>query len=71
MLDRFEVISLSTATNTAAGSQQLMLYDVRRKQGISVADGVGMVQCRAGVLWWSTGDDEVVAWHALDLRTLT
>jgi hypothetical protein len=71
LLDRFEVLSLASPTNTAVGTQQLLLYDVTRKRGVLVADGVGAVQCRGGVLWWSTGDDENLAWHALDLRTLT
>jgi hypothetical protein len=25
---------------------------------------------RGDYLWWSTGDNETLAWHALDLRTL-
>ncbi|GAA4696181.1 hypothetical protein [Phytohabitans rumicis] len=58
--DRFEVLSVSeTAT-------QLLLYDLKKKQTVVVADGVGMVLSRGGVLWWSTQD----TWHSLDLRTL-
>jgi hypothetical protein len=34
-----------------------------------VATGVGVVVCRGGVLWWSTGDVDDTVWHALDLRT--
>jgi membrane-bound inhibitor of C-type lysozyme len=26
---------------------------------------------RGDYLWWSTGDNETLAWHGLDLRTLT
>jgi hypothetical protein len=35
-----------------------------------VASGVGVVQARGGVLFWSTGENAAVGWHALDLRTL-
>jgi hypothetical protein len=70
VLDRFEVLSLSDAQRVATNSQRLLLYDVRRDRTIVVADWVGMVLCRGGVLWWSTGDNETTAWHTLDLRTL-
>ncbi|GAB3144378.1 hypothetical protein GCM10027290_22550 [Micromonospora sonneratiae] len=70
ILDRFEVLSLSDAQRTVTDTQQLLLYDVQRRQTVLVAEGVGMVLCRDGVLWWSTGGTEIVAWHTLDLRTL-
>lgn len=70
VLDRFEVLTQANAQTTTVTIQQLMLYDLRRKRTIVVADGVGMVLCRGGVLWWSTGDSETVAWHSLDLRNL-
>jgi hypothetical protein len=71
VLDRFEVLSLADSQRTVTNTQQLLLYDVRRKQTVVVADGVGLVLCRGGVLWWSTGDSETTAWHTLDLRTLS
>ncbi|MEV0395508.1 hypothetical protein [Polymorphospora rubra] len=71
VLDRFEVLSLTGAPDVAVASQRLMLYDERDRQTVVVAEGVGMVQCRDGVLWWSTGDNETATWHSLDLRTLT
>jgi hypothetical protein len=43
---------------------------VKRKRTVRVGTGVGMVLARAGVLWWSTGDDTELRWHALDLHTL-
>lgn len=73
VLDRFEVLTLADAQRTATGSQQLLLYDVRRRQTVVVADGVSLVLCRGGILWWSTGgnDGDTIAWHTLDLRTLS
>jgi hypothetical protein len=34
---------------------------------VQVAVGVGVVQARAGVLWWSTGDVDSTTWHTLAL----
>lgn len=67
VLDRFEVLTVSSAADT---NQQLVLYDITKKQVVTIADGVGIVLCRAGLLSWSTGDQEARIWHALDLHTL-
>jgi hypothetical protein len=71
VLDRFEVLSMGDAQGSATSGQRLMLYDIKRRQSVTVADRVGMVLCRGGVLWWSTGENENVVWHTLDLRTLS
>lgn len=68
--DRFEVLSLADAQRSAAGNQRLLLYDLREERTVTVAEGVGMVLCRGGVLWWSTGDIDAAIWHSLDLRSL-
>ncbi|SDY06481.1 hypothetical protein SAMN05444365_101552 [Micromonospora pattaloongensis] len=70
LLDRFEVLSLVNSQTAVTSKQQLVLYDIQRKRTVVVADGVGSVLTRAGLLWWSTGDNETTSWHALDLRTL-
>jgi hypothetical protein len=71
VLDRFEVLSLADAGRTATDSQQLLLYDARDQRTVVVTDGSGLVLCRDGILWWSTGGSDVTAWHSLDLRALT
>lgn len=71
ILDRFELLSLAGAQDIAAGTQQLLLHDLRDRRTVRVADGVGMVLCRDGFLWWSSGATEPTGWHALDLRTLS
>jgi hypothetical protein len=71
LLDRFEVLSQGGASGTPASSQQLMLYDAAKDRTVIVSQGVGVVFARGGVLAWSTGDNEALVWHALDLRTLT
>jgi hypothetical protein len=71
LLDRFEVLSQSSGDQSAPiSAQQLLLYDLKEKRVVVVADGVGIVQSRGGLLWWSTGNSETTAWHTLDLRTL-
>ncbi|MFC6015170.1 hypothetical protein ACFP2T_03040 [Plantactinospora solaniradicis] len=69
-LDRFEVLSLADAERAAAGTQRLLLHDLRERRTVVVAEGVGMVLCRDGVLWWSTGETETTGWQAVDLRSL-
>jgi hypothetical protein len=64
------VLSLADAQRTATDSQQLLLYDVRGQQTVVVAEGAGLVLCRDGILWWSTGGSDATAWHSLDLRAL-
>lgn len=68
-LGRFEVLTVAVAKR-----QDLQVYDISTRQTTTVAKDVGMVLCRGGMLWWSTGDkpggDGVQQWHAVDLRTL-
>jgi hypothetical protein len=71
LLDRFEVLSQNGSAGSPASSQQLMLYDAARDRTVVVSQGVGVVSVRGGVLSWSTGDNEALVWHALDLRTLS
>jgi hypothetical protein len=71
LLNRFEVLSQSGATGSPASNQQLMLYDAAADRTVIVSQGVGVVFVRGDVLSWSTGDNEALVWHALDLRTLS
>jgi hypothetical protein len=71
VLDRFEVLTRAGQGGGAVNDQDLLLYDVQTQRTAAVATGVGTVVCRAGLLWWSTGDVDDAAWHSLDLRTLT
>ncbi len=71
LVDRFEVLSQSGSTGSATSSQQVMLYDAAKKRTVLVSKAAGTVFARGGVLAWSTGDQETLVWHALDLRTLS
>jgi hypothetical protein len=70
LLDRFEVLSQGESSGPSA-KQQLLLFDLKSRRTVAVADDVGVVQARDGVLFWSTGEGKSVTWHALDLRTLS
>ncbi|GGJ91692.1 hypothetical protein GCM10010123_21860 [Pilimelia anulata] len=70
VLDRFEVLSRAVTAGAADSQQELVLYDIARRRTVVVAQGVNLVNCRDGRLWWSTGSAETTRWHTLDLRTL-
>ena len=70
ILDRFEIVSAAGADNGTTSSQQLFVHDLTTKETVQVATGVGVVICRGGILWWSTGDVDDTVWHTLDLRTI-
>jgi len=69
LLDRFEVLSQTSANGT--GALKLMLFDVPSGRSTVLAAGVATVQARGAIVWWSTGEQEAVEWFTLDLRTLT
>lgn len=70
LVDRFEVLSVDSATGSPTSSQELLLYDAVGQAVVSVATGAGTILARGSMLWWSTGDNEALVWHALDLQTL-
>ena len=72
LLDRFEVLASTAASNDSAYGQQLWLRDLTAGRTVLLADGVtATIGSRGAYLWWSTGDNETVTWHLLDLRQLT
>ncbi len=66
LLDRFEVLTVAGASENTA----LYLFDLTTRKTVQVATGVGVVQARANILWWSTGDVDDTTWHTLDLGTV-
>ncbi|MFD0743941.1 hypothetical protein ACFQ1L_20545 [Phytohabitans flavus] len=71
VLDRFEVLSGDSSTIAAAvGGQRLLVYDMKTRQLVAVADAASRVSYRAGVLWWATNAGTNTTWHTLDLRTV-
>ena len=72
LLDRFEILSATASTTAAGYTQQLWLRDLPAGKEVLLADAAtATIASRGAFLWWSTGDNETVTWHLLDLRTLT
>jgi hypothetical protein len=69
VLDRF--VPLATDRADGGAGVGLSLYDIDSGRTDLVALDAANIQARNGVLWWSTGAEEELEWHAVDLRTLT
>jgi hypothetical protein len=68
--DRFEVLA-SNADSTGT-LQHLWLHDLSDDRVVLLEDfATTNMGARGDYLWWSTGDNETLTWHILDLRTLT
>jgi hypothetical protein len=71
LADRFAPLLAPASANPDSGLTVLRLYDTVTGRTVLVDWGVNQVGGDDDFLWWATGDSEAVAWHALDLRTLT
>jgi hypothetical protein len=70
LLDRFEAV-LTTATPGAPMTvSRLDLYDIADGKPVLLDAAATGASARGNFVWWSTGDNETLAWHGLDLRTL-
>jgi hypothetical protein len=70
--DRFEVLATPTPSSTPdIFLQQVHLYDIPHRRTVLLAPAASSVGARGDYVWWSTGDNESITWHALDLRSLT
>ncbi|MBV1849915.1 hypothetical protein [Catellatospora tritici] len=67
MLDRYEVYSRAASDYSAT---ELLLFDLKTGRLSRVAPVANQVVARDGVLWWSTGDNETLKWHVLNLHAL-
>ena len=63
LLDRFAVLA-----DDSRGV--LCLYDVDRGQLADLAPSFGTVVARGNAVWWSTGDNNSLTWHTIDLGEL-
>ena len=50
---------------------QLIAYEIATRRVVVISPDAFDVNYRAGVLWWSTGNDDGFIRHALDLRTVS
>lgn len=70
LLDRFVPLKTDRGDGESTVGADLSIYDIQSGRTDLVATDVGTVQGRGGVLWWSTGTDADLTWHAIDLRAL-
>ena len=70
LCDRFEVLLTTATTSGQVAVSRLALYDIAGKRLVQVEAAATNAGARGDFLWWSTGDNETIAWHGLDLRTL-
>jgi hypothetical protein len=70
LLDRFAVLTAPTSSDVNSALQRLILDDLTTDRQVTVATGVTRVGGYGSWLWWSTGDQETLTWHLLDLSTL-
>ncbi|WP_221327873.1 hypothetical protein [Actinoplanes sp. L3-i22] len=70
VLDRFEVLAKITTQSELTGNQQLLIYDLTNRHLVLISPDAGNIAYRAGVLWWSTGDQSSFVRNSLDLRTI-
>jgi hypothetical protein len=70
LLDRFAVLTAPTSTDVNSALQRLVLDDLSTNQQVTVDTGVTRVGGYGTWLWWSTGDQETLTWHLLNLSTL-
>jgi hypothetical protein len=69
ILDRFEPLAAPISNQATTASERFAMYDLKTHQHIALA--VSTAEGTAGGwLWWSTGDNETLTWHLLDLTTL-
>jgi hypothetical protein len=70
--DRFVALleQQPTMANSPNPTVQVFLYDIGRRRTVEVTNAASATFGAGRWLWWSTGDNETLAWHALDINTL-
>lgn len=68
--DRFEVLMSIITSNARITVSKLALYDIAAKRSVLIESAATNAGGRGDFIWWATGDNETMAWHGLDLRTL-
>ena len=66
----FEVLSEPRPDSDLTGTEALLIHDITTGRTVDVDAAVDGAFSRGGVLWWSTGDQDTIVWHTLDLRTI-
>jgi hypothetical protein len=67
---RFEPLMTALTSANSTTVSRLDLYDIARRRTVLIEAAATNAAAKGDYLWWATGDNETLAWHALDLRTL-
>jgi hypothetical protein len=68
---RFEVLANPAPTSSPTiVIERIDLYDLIARRSVVLTPAASDAGARGDYVWWSTGDNETLAWHALDLRSL-
>jgi hypothetical protein len=70
-LGRFELLDTVTVESAQIVLSALTLYDIHTRKTVVIDPATTNAASRGNYVWWSTGDNETLTWHGLDLRTLT
>ena len=70
VLDRLELYAETGGNADYSGNVRLMAYDIAGKRTVQISPDAANVTYRGGMLWWSTGTQDLFLRHSLDLRTL-
>jgi hypothetical protein len=67
---RFEPLMTALTSANSTTVSRLDLYDIAHRRTVLIEPAATNAAAKGDYLWWSTGDNETLAWHALDLRSL-
>ncbi len=70
LLDRFAILTAPVTADPDNATLTVVLYDLATAQRVVVAPVATGVFARGTWLCWTTGDNETLSWHLLDLTSL-
>jgi hypothetical protein len=71
LLERFELLMTTKDSAAQLVVSKLALYDIQTRRTIVLDPAATGGGARGTFIWWSTGDNETLTWHGIDLRTLS
>jgi hypothetical protein len=66
----FEPLGGAVNPNGITTATPLTLYDLRTASTVLIDPAATDARASGDYLWWSSGDNETLSWHGLDLRAL-
>lgn len=70
VLDRFEILAEAQPGSDMTGEEGLLVHDLGTGRTVDLSASASGAFTRNGVVWWSTGDQDHLVWHTVDLRTV-